>query len=117
MMLMKIFEILLVALAMTIVMSWGYVKKQRQSEELLNQLMVKSEHKVKKAFMRTPLLSYAELCECLKGTKASLFWSKNKAIVQEPEVLLDQILMEMVERGEIIEGRQKTYQWVRGGGL
>ncbi len=110
-------EIILFAFAITFLMAWGYVKKQRQSEEMLNQLMYRSEKKVRKAFMKSSVQNWTDLFDAVQGTKASLFWSKSKAVVQDPTAILNQILTGMIEKGEIIEGRQKTYQWVKGGEL
>lgn len=112
-----LFEIILFAVTVTLLMSWGYVKKQRQSEELIGELMQNCEKKVRKAFKKNDLLSYVELSEIIMGTKASLFWSKKKAVVNNPSEILDKILKEMVGKGLIIEGRQKTYHWVQEGDL
>ncbi len=116
-MLTTLFEIILFAVAFTLLMAWGYVKKQRQSEELVTRLMYSCEKKVLKAFKKNNLLSYVELAEVVKGTKASLFWSKNKAIVNDPSEILDKILADMMRKGLITEGRQKTYHWEQGGDL
>ncbi|GAU76787.1 hypothetical protein [Fusibacter sp. 3D3] len=112
-----LFEIILFAMAMTFLMAWGYVKKQRQSEELVGDLMQNCEKKVRKAFKKNDFLSYVELSEMIKGTKASLFWSKKKAVVNDPTGILDTILTEMMSKGLITEGKQKTYRWVQGGDL
>ncbi len=112
-----LFEIILFAISVTFLMAWGYIKKQRQSEELVGELMQNCEKKVRKAFKKNALLSYVELSEMIKGTKASLFWSKKKAVVNDPTEILDKILKEMIGNGLVIEGRQKTYLWVQGGEL
>lgn len=116
-MLANIIEILVLGIAIAFLMSWGYVKKQRQSEEIVNQLTYKCEKKVRKEFKKGEIMSWTELSETIKGTKSSLFWSKKKAILHDPSEILDKILLNMINSGEIVEGKQKTYKWVKGGSL
>lgn len=105
-----IFEILLFALAMTFLMSWGYVKKQKQSEELLNTLYRKCEIKICKEFKKNDVLSKSEIKEIIKDTKASLFWSKQKIHVTDPQIFIDVIIGDLLNRKIIESSKSKTYR-------
>lgn len=109
-----ILEVLMFALAFTFLFSWGFVKSQRQEEELYSTLMRKCRAIVIKEFRKEKILSHKELSKLITGVKASLFWSKKKIIVDKPETVLDIILKEMIEKGDIKELRQKTYELTRG---
>jgi|GEM_PF-3115274 len=112
-MLLKIVEVLLFAFSITFIMAWGTIKKQRQSEELGLKLVKRCEQKVLKAFKASSLMHHAELLDEILGTKTSLFWSRKKAIVEDPKIVLDAILNDLIEKGWIVEGRQKTFKWVK----
>ncbi|MGB5822497.1 MAG: hypothetical protein WBH44_00340 [Proteocatella sp.] len=111
---MTLLEILLFAITFTFLMAWGTIKKQRQSEELIAQLMHKSEKKIVTAFKKKHVLNQAELSQIITGTKGSLFWSKHKAVINDSKQFLEPILKKMIENGKIIEIRKKTYQWTEG---
>ncbi|MDH8678869.1 hypothetical protein QE109_11955 [Fusibacter bizertensis] len=112
-MLLKIFEVLLFAVAITIIMAWGNIKKQRQAEELGLKLVKRCEQKVLKAFNRNNFMNQSELLEEITGEKASLFWSRKKAVLDDPKVVLDAILVDLLNKGWIVEGKQKTFTWVK----
>jgi len=112
-MLLKIFEVMFFALAITIIMAWGNIKKQRQSEELGLKLIKTCEQKVLKSFRRSNLMSQAELLDEISDAKASLFWSRKKAVIEDPKIVLDAILNELLIKGWIVEGKQKTFTWVK----
>lgn len=113
-MLLKLFEILLFALAITFIMAWGTVKKQRQSQELGLKLVKICEQRVLKAFKKNKLMNRAELIDEISGVQTSLFWSRKKAIIEDPKLVLDSILHNFIENGWIVEGRQKSFTWVKG---
>lgn len=113
-MLSTILEILFFALAITFIMAWGTIKKQRQSEEMGLKLVKTCEQKMMKAFQKQNLLGYSDLVESIQGTKASLFWSRKKAVIESPKIVVDAILADFINKGWIIEGKQKTYTWVKG---
>ncbi|GAB6106522.1 hypothetical protein [Fusibacter bizertensis] len=109
----KIFEILFLAIALTIIMAWGNIKKQRQSEELGLKLVKSCEQKVLKSFRRNKLMNQAELLDEISSSSASLFWSRKKAIIEDPKIVLDAILNDLIAKGWIVEGKQKTFTWVK----
>ncbi|MGB3366886.1 MAG: hypothetical protein WBA54_05330 [Acidaminobacteraceae bacterium] len=105
-----IFEVLLFAVSLTFLMSWGYIKKQRQSEELLNNLYKKCEVKICKEFKKNEVLSKNEIKEIIKGTKSSLFWSKKKIQVTDPKIFIDIIIDDLINRKIIVGAKGKTYR-------
>lgn len=105
-----IFEVLLFALTLTFLMSWGYIKKQRQSEELLNNLYRKCEVKIRKEFGKTEILSKEEIKEIIKDTKSSLFWSKQKVQVTDPRIFIDVIIDDLINRKIITNEKGKNYR-------
>nr|WP_312579804.1 hypothetical protein [Sedimentibacter sp.] len=76
-----IISILLFAIAFVFVCSWGYVKEQRKSKELFDQLMKKAQEKVLKEMKERKILTKEDIEKVVDGTKSSLFWSKSKMTV------------------------------------
>lgn len=105
-------QILIIALGVAFLLSWGIMKKQRQSEELLSKLMRKCEQKIIGAFKKEDCICKSELIEMVDGINAKLFWSRKRAVVQEPEKMIMPIVQKMLELGWIVEGKQKTYHRV-----
>jgi len=94
-------KILLFALGFTFLLSWGYVKQQRQMEEMLEKLLKKSRRRVRKAFQEKETLTRKDIEALVQTTSVSLFWSKKKLQVTDPSKLANQILTEMKESGEL----------------
>ncbi len=105
-------QILMIALGVAFLLSWGMVKKHRQSEELLSKLMRKCEQKIIGAFKKEACICKSELIEMVDGIQAKVFWSRKRAVIQEPEKMIMPIIQRMLELGWIIEGKQKTYHRV-----
>lgn len=112
-MLIKILEVLMFAIAITILMAWGTIKKQRQSQELGYKLINQCEQKIVKAFKKNNLMNQSELIDEISDIKVSLFWSRKKAIVENPKLVLDGIINDFIEKGWIVEGKQKLYTWIK----
>ena len=107
-----VIQVLMMALGVAFLLSWAVVKKQRQSEELLSKLMRKCELKIMNAFKKEACICKSELLEMVHGIHVKLFWSRKRAVVQEPEKMIMPIIQKMLEMGWIVEGKQKTYHRV-----
>ncbi|MCK8058572.1 MULTISPECIES: hypothetical protein [unclassified Fusibacter] len=93
-----VFEILLLAVTLTFLMAWGTIKKQRKHDELIHQLLYKCEKKVLKAFEHKDQLSLTEIEMMIEGTKASLFWSKDKVEITDARLMSGQIIKTLVDK-------------------
>ncbi|CAH2214762.1 conserved protein of unknown function [Tepidibacter aestuarii] len=98
-----LFKILLVAVTFTFLLSWGYIKQQRKNEELLNKLYKKIENKIMNEFNKKEKLTVKDIENLIKGTKASLFWSKNKLTVTDPRLFIKNLIKDMLNKGLIVE--------------
>lgn len=108
-----ILKVLLFAVAFTFLYAWGYVKQQRKTEELLNALYKKAETKILKELKKQEFLTKNEIEKIVKGTKASLFWSKNKVQVVDPKLVTKNLITKMINEGLIVEisnSRPKKYK-------
>lgn len=107
-----ILKVLLAAISFTFLLSWGYVKQQRKSEELVQNLCVKIEKKILSELEKKPDISVQEIEEIVKGTKASLFWSRNKVQINEPKKFIKTYMDHMVKKGvlkEVVVNNCKKY--------
>ncbi|MCT4509337.1 MAG: hypothetical protein N4A48_11410 [Tepidibacter sp.] len=108
-----IFKIILVAITFTFLLSWGYIKQQRKNEELLNKLYKKIENKIMSEFNKKEKLTIKDIENLIKGTKASLFWSKNKITVTDPRLFIKNLIKDMLSKGliiEIIDNNSRVYK-------
>ncbi|MEJ8554710.1 hypothetical protein [Tepidibacter sp. Z1-5] len=108
-----VFKILLVAVTFAFLLSWGYIKQQRKNEELLNNLYKKIENKVMNEFKKKEKLTIADIENLIKGTKASLFWSKNKITVTDPRVFIKNMIKDMMNKGlivEVVDNNSRVYK-------
>lgn len=102
-----ILKVLLVALAVAILYSWGLIKQQRKTEELLNKLYGKAEKRILEAFQKEDILTQQEMASLIEGTKASLFWSKHKLQVTDPSQVTQQVINNLLQRNLIEPVAQK----------
>lgn len=98
-----IFEVLLVAVSFTFLLSWGYVKQQRKAETLLDNLYRKCESKIVKALKTEDALTRREIEEVITGTTGKLYWSRNQVKVTDPKLVSERILQSMVDKKIIVE--------------
>ncbi len=98
-----ILKILLFAVSVTFLLAWGYVKQQRKNQELLEGLMKKSEEKVLRAMKKDETVSKKDIEEIITGTKASLFWSKNKVQITDPKIVSKNLISDMLSKDLIVE--------------
>lgn len=96
-----IIYILMFALATVIVFSWGIIKEQNKSRDLMNQLYKKAENNVVKAFKRKDVLSRKDIENEVKNVKASLFYSRDKMVVQNPRSFTKSLINTMINNNVI----------------
>ena len=93
--------ILMFAVATVIVFSWGIIKEQNKSRDLMNQLYKKAENNVVKAFKRKDVLSRKDIENEVKNVKASLFYSRDKMVVQNPRSFTKSLINTMINNNVI----------------
>ena len=93
--------ILMFAVATVIVFSWGIIKEQNKSRDLMSQLYKKAENNVLKAFKRKDVLSRKDIENEVKNVKASLFYSRDKMIVQNPKSFTKSLINTMINNNVI----------------
>lgn len=103
-----ILYILMFALATVIIFSWGIIKEQNKSKDLMNQLYKKAETKVLKAFKSKEVLTRRDIENEVKSIKASLFYSKDKMVVQNSSTFAKNIINTMINKN-IIEKTTEGY--------
>ena len=96
-----IIYILMFAAATVIVFSWGIIKEQNKSRDLMNQLYKKAEKNVVKAFKRKDVLSRKDIENEVKNVKASLFYSRDKMVVQNPRSFTKSLINTMINNNVI----------------
>ena len=96
-----IIYILMFALATVIIFSWGIIKEQNKSRDLMNQLYKKAENNVVKAFKRKDVLSRKDIENEVKNVKASLFYSRDKMVVQNPRSFTKSLINTMINNNVI----------------
>lgn len=96
-----IIYILMFAAATVIVFSWGIIKEQNKSRDLMNQLYKKAENNVVKAFKRKDVLSRKDIENEVKNVKASLFYSRDKMVVQNPKSFTKSLINTMINNNVI----------------
>lgn len=93
--------ILMFAVATVIVFSWGIIKEQNKSRDLMSQLYKKAENNVLKAFKRKDVLSRKDIENEVKNVKASLFYSRDKMVVQNPRSFTKSLINTMINNNVI----------------
>ena len=96
-----IIYILMFALATVIIFSWGIIKEQNKSRDLMNQLYKKAENNVVKAFKRKDVLSRKDIENEVKNVKASLFYSRDRMVVQNPRSFTKSLINTMINNNVI----------------
>lgn len=100
-------KILVFAIAFTFFYAWGYVKQQRKNQELFDKLIKKSEERILKDLKKKEFMTIKEIEKIIDGTKASLFWSKQKIQVQDPKLIIKTLIPKMKMEKLIIEKMEK----------
>ena len=98
-----IIYILLFAIATVIIYTWGLFKEKNKPKDLLDILYSKGEKKVIKAFKYKKCLSRKDIEKELINLKASLFYSKNKLIVQDASHFSKVLVGRLLQKGMIVK--------------
>lgn len=93
-----IFKVLLFALTIAFLCSWGIIKQQRKQQELLDKLYHNSEKKVLQALKKHETLNMKQIKKTIEGTKASLFWSKSQIKVTDPTLVAETLVRKLMEK-------------------
>ena len=89
--------ILLFAMATVFVYVWGIIKQRNQAGDLSKLLYSKGTAKIKKYLKKHETATEKELEELMKGLRASLFYSRNQAVVQDTGDFVRQLTSYMLE--------------------
>lgn len=95
--------VLLFALATALIYGWGVIKTQNQSSQMLAMLYRKCEKKLLKALKEQQYMTVAQVENLLKGTKVSLFYSRNKLMVTNPQLFAKSVLEKLQGEGRILQ--------------
>lgn len=109
----RIIGILLFALATAILFAIGMAKERDKQQDLSGKLFLNGEKAVKKALSKNGKMTRMELQQSLKGLKAGLFYSREKAVVNDPVAFSRDLLANMEQRHIIVsmtEKGKKYYQ-------
>lgn len=101
-----LFYVLLFAVITAFLYAWGLWRAGRKQQDLLIILQQKGARRILRALKSGPKTK-AELVNRLKGLKASLFYSRRRVKVQEPEVFAGELLEFMVQKGLIQQRYEK----------
>ncbi|MCT4621814.1 MAG: hypothetical protein N4A62_20800 [Marinisporobacter sp.] len=106
-------KVVLFGVTIAFLLAWGYVKQQRKTEELLKLLYKKCEDQIVKELKKTETLTSKEIEKIIRGTKASLFWSKNKLQVTNPKIVMKHLILNLLNKGvieEVFGAKPKKYK-------
>ena len=99
--------ILLMAVVTAVLYGWGLFKQQNQSRDLTRMLYAKGAERVKKYLQKHDTISTAQMEQLVKGMKASLFYSRNKAVVADPKEYVRNLTAYMIEYHLLEERRSE----------
>ena len=95
--------VLMFALATALIYGWGVIKTQSQSSQMMAMLYRKCEKKLLKALKGQKYMSQAQIEELLRGTKVSLFYSRNKLMVTNPQLFSKSLLEKLQQDGTVLQ--------------
>lgn len=87
--------------------AYGLIKSQNKQRELLSILYGKGQKAVTHAIKKNGPMSAKDLRKELNGLQASLFYSKNRLVVQDPQAFAKSLLSTMVEKGLLTTKTEK----------
>lgn len=93
-----ILGILAVAVITALLYLWGLKKSMSKTEDLDRILLGKSADRVIRFLKKNSVITEKEVAIEVKGVRAGLFWSKDRAEVQDPEKFAPKLLRYMVEQ-------------------
>lgn len=95
--------IVLFAMATAFVYGWGVIKQHNQTRDLSQLLFSKGAGRVKKYLKTHDTITIREMEGLVKGMKASLFYSSNKAMVMDAKDFASQLAAYMKEYHLLVE--------------
>lgn len=107
-----IFEILLFAISITILMSWGYIKKQKKGEMLIDKLVLNAEKKILKELNEKKTITKRQIENIIKDTKASLYWTKSRLQILEPKKISSYLINDLIEKNIIKKEKKNKYSLI-----
>jgi hypothetical protein len=108
-----IFEILLFAISITILLSWGYIKQQQKNDILFSKLINNAEKKIIDYLNGNDNISKREVEEIIKDTKSSVYWSKTKLKIIEPKTVSLNLLNDLMKKNLIEKNAKNKYILVK----
>ncbi|MDD3360142.1 MAG: hypothetical protein PHW34_00530 [Hespellia sp.] len=99
----KVIAIILFALAAAFLYGWGVIKSNHLEKDLYQQLYTRGANKVMKYLKKNEWISMMEIEKQVDGIKASEFYSKKKAAVQDKREFSRNLVKTMLEQNLIKE--------------
>lgn len=96
-----VIEVLMFAVVIMILYSWGIIKQQRQSRDLYKLLNIKAEKRIVKELKRKGIMSKQEIEKEILGLKASQFGCRQKLIVKDAKVFSKDVLNKLLDKNVI----------------
>lgn len=97
----KVVEVLWVAVAVAVLYVWGMKKSVNQSQDTMMQLTNKCVGIVRKQLKKQGHMTRKEIEAAISNVKAGPSWSQRKAIVQDPAAFGKQLTTYMIDNGWI----------------
>lgn len=98
-----IIYILLFAIATVIISCYGIVKEKNKSKDLLSVLYAKSYKAIMNSFKKKDTLSRKDMENEIINLKASLFYSRDKLVIQNPSHMTTVMIGKMLNEGIIMK--------------
>ncbi len=98
----KVVEVLLVAVAVAVLYVWGMKKSVNQNQDMMMQLTNKCVGIVLKQLKKQGYMTMKEIEAAISNVKAGPSWSQRKAIVQDPVAFGKQLTAYMIDNGWIV---------------
>ncbi|MDD3403944.1 MAG: hypothetical protein PHQ72_11420 [Hespellia sp.] len=102
----KIIAVILFALAAAFLYGWGVVKSNNLEKDLYRQLYTKGANKILKYLKKNEFISMTEIEKQVDGIKASEFYSKKKAAVQDKKEFSRNLVRTMLSQNLLREDMQ-----------
>ena len=98
----KVVEVLLVAVAVAVLYVWGMKKSVNQNQDMMMQLTNKCVGIVLKQLKKQGHMTMKEIEAAISNVKAGPWWSQQKAIVQDPAAFGKELTTYMIDNGWIV---------------
>lgn len=105
-----ILGIILFALVTALLYVWGLKKSVTQPEDLQRILLGKGAARIRKYLKTHETIDLLEVARQIRDIKASMFWSRNRASIQDPAAFSRQLITFMQEQQLIEAADAKRYR-------